>query len=152
MEKDTLWQIYSSFFVKRAISIACPDSSITYDIFVFRLLNDCQVAHVNCLLLYQKISLYSCPGYFQKLVFSLNVLMGLLGFLQLLISVVHAGLFDQFLDSDAWSWKFLGLFVCFGLNKINFYDFLALRFSFNADFSKFFDCVLHRMGFFGFWS
>ena len=128
------------------ISIAGPHSSICIEIFVLWLLNACQMTHVNGFLLYQKVSFYTCSRCFQKLVFSLDLFLGLLGFFQFLIPVIHGGFFDQLLDSDPWSRELFWLFVCFCLNKINVYDFLCLCFGFDAYFSEFLNCVVHWLG------
>ena len=118
------------------ISIAGPDSSIAVEIFIFQLLNACQMGHVNGLLLYQEISFCTRSGCFQELVFNLDLFLGFLRFLLFLIPVIHCGLFDQLFDSDAWSCELFWLFVRLCLNKINFLRFLVFMLWFWCRFQR----------------
>jgi hypothetical protein len=104
------------------ISAGGSDPSITVEVFIFGLLDACQVAHVYCFLFDQEASLYTCSRCLQELIFGLNLLMGLLRLLQLLIPVIHAGFFYQLLDPDTWCCKLFRMTRCFCLHKIKFYD------------------------------
>jgi hypothetical protein len=134
------------------ISIACPDSSIAVEIFMFGLLYNCQISHVYCFLFYQKVSLYTCSCHLQEFIFGLNLLMGLLRLLQFLIPVIHAGFFYQLLDPNSWRCKLLRVSWCFCLHKIKIYDFKSLCLRLDTDFSEFLYGVIHWMRLLSFWS